>query len=270
MRVTKHIFSITKYNNKPQKPCETLTDVFHTAKYLWSQKNYIESYRLFFELEHGHQFNVSICAWHQIQCLSRLGHWRQAIIKCHELIEQQPTASQWYLIASDIYLQRSDLTMAWEELSRASTHVPATDDAYAEICLLKRITYEGVQHHANLIIRCDILNVLPYDIACDVFKCLDLNSLVRCTRVSKKWRHFLISSFHLWNELCFSKRSAQLEIQTIHTYLNRLKRTGLTKLSIRYQQLDGDAILMALTQHECYRLKSLSNFLFYFNDYHTN
>ncbi|KAG2197426.1 hypothetical protein INT47_005679, partial [Mucor saturninus] len=241
---------IAQYHYKPQKPCETLTDVYNTATYLWSKGNYIESYRLFFELEHGHQFKVSMCAWYQVQCLIRLDHWRQAIAKCHELMEQQPTTSQWYLIASEIYLKQSDFTMAREELLKASLYVPVTDDAYPDICLLKRITFEGVQQHAQRIIRCDFLNVIPYDIACDVFKCLDLNSLVRCTRVSKKWRHFLISSFHLWNELYFSKRAAQLEIKTIHTYLSRLKRTGLTKLSIRHQQLDGDGILMALTQHE--------------------
>lgn len=254
---------MTKYNNKPQNPCQTLADVFHTAKYYWSKENYTESYRLFFELEQGHQFKESTCAWYQIHCLIRLGHWRHAITKCHELIEQQPTVSQWYVIASEIYLKRSDFTMAWEELFQASLLVSTTDDAYAEICLLKRITYEGVQQHAQRIVRCDILDILPYDLACDVFKCLDLSSLVRCTRVSKKWRHFLISSSHLWNELYFSKRAAQLEIKTIHTYLSRLKRTGLTKLSIRYQQTDGDAILMALAQHECYRLKTLSNFFLF-------
>lgn len=250
--------SINSYANKPSNTCQTLTDLFNMARYYWHKRKFIESYRLFCELEESHQYKAPICAWYQILCLVHLGHWRHAIKKCNEWKQKQPRVAQWYLLASDIYAEQLDFTMAHEELFQALIHVPESDDAYAEICLKKRITFEGAQHvKLSQNTLNDILDILPYDVACDVFLCLDLESLVRCCRVSKKWRHFLISSPCLWSELEFTKRSAHLNKSTMDTYLSRLKKTRLTKLSIRNQQTDGDGILMTLVRHECYNLKVL-------------
>lgn len=243
---------MTHYIDLPGNSCQTLTDIYNTAKYYYRKHQFTESYRIFFELEMTN-YRQSVCAWYQIQCLLQLGHWRHAINKCHEWKKKQPHVAQWYLIASEIYMSRSDFTLAWEELLQASVSVPNTDDSFDEICFKKRISYEG-----RRVVQNDILDSLPYDVACDVFQCLDLESLVRCTRVSKKWRHCLLSSSHLWNDLQFSKRAAQLKISTLDTYLSRLKRTGLTKLSIRHQQTDGDGIFMTLAQRDCCRLKILS------------
>jgi hypothetical protein len=238
-----------------------LTDIFKKAKYYCYNGKLIESYRLFYQLETSHHFKESTCAWYQIQCLIQLGHWRQAITKCHEWNKKQPQETTWYLLASEIYLDKLDFHLAWEELLEASIHVPTTNNDYNEILSKKRMAFEAIQKITAP--RNDILSILPYDVVCEIFFCLDLESLVRCTRVSTKWRQLLLSSSHLWNELQFSKKAAQLKITTVDTYLNRLKRSSLTNLSIQHQQIDGDGILMTLAQHECYRLKTLGKTCYY-------
>ncbi|KAG2237286.1 hypothetical protein INT48_009019 [Thamnidium elegans] len=213
---------------RPKEPsqCQTLTDMFETARSYFYNRNYIESYRLFFYLEHTHALKSSSCAWYQIHCLIGLGHWNQAIKKCHDWVQLEPTVSQWYFICSEIYMNRLDFTLAWEELNKASAIIPAGDDAYQEICFKKRMTLEGKYLG---ILRKDILDFLPYDITLNIFNCLDLDSL-----------------------------SSQLELKTIYLYLNRAKRTGITKLSIRHQQVvDGDSVLMALANYDCCKLNTL-------------
>lgn len=146
-------------------------------------------------------------------------------------------------------MNRCDFTLAWEILNYAPSS--------AKVMHTKRLAYEGIQH-ASCIRRSDILDKLPYDVAMNVFLCLDLPSLVRCTRVSNRWRQCLVLSPHLWNELEFAKRAAHLPISTVNVYLSRLGKMPLTKLVIRHQQADGDGILMALAQRKCRRLKTLS------------
>ncbi|GAA5798467.1 hypothetical protein HPULCUR_003871 [Helicostylum pulchrum] len=161
---------------QPKEPsqCQTLTDMFETARSYFYHQNYIESYRLFFYLEHTHGLKSSSCAWYQIHCLISLGHWTQAIKKCHGWVQLEPTVSQWYFICSEIYMNRLDFTLAWEELNKASALIPACDDAYQEICFKKRMTLEGKYLG---IIRKDILDFLPYDITLNIFNCMDLGSL---------------------------------------------------------------------------------------------
>lgn len=234
--------------HSPPQQCQSLQDIYSTAKHLWHQQRYSEAYRIFHALGEQHQYKTSTCAWYQIQCLLALNHWHQAVHVC--LAQAKKCASdQWYLTAADIYMSRCDYTLAWETLNRA----PDSSD----ILDAKRLAYEGIQH-TSCIRRNDILDKLPYDVAIRVFLCLDLPSLVRCTRVSKRWRHYLVYSPQLWNELEFAKQAANLPISTINAYLSRLGKMPLTKLVIRHQQADGDGILMALAQRQCYRLKTLS------------
>ncbi|CEP11353.1 hypothetical protein [Parasitella parasitica] len=234
-------------HSQPQ-PCQSLQDVFDTAKNLWHRRNYTEAFRIFYELGERYEYNSSACAWYQIQCLLALGHWRQAILISLEQTKKC-SSEQWHLIASDIYMSRCDYTLAWEILNRAPHSARVIHD--------RRLAYEGIQH-AKCIRRNDILDILPYDVALNVFMCLDLSSLARCTRVSKRWRHCLVFSPHLWNELEFVKPAMHLPISTVNAYLSRLGRLSLTKLVIRHQQTDGDGILMALlAQQQCRRLKTL-------------
>lgn len=170
------------------------------------------------------------------------------------MIQNEPSNAIWYLIASDIYVDQLDYTLAWEILNKAAGAAADSQD-YTEILFKKRIAYEGLKKGIQ---RRDILDKLPYDIACVVFKCLDLASLVKCTRVNKKWRQFLLSSFYLWNGLEFINNHAAAKMTTnlLSTYLAR--SVSLSKLVIRNQHItDGDAVLMLLVQHECNRLKTL-------------
>lgn len=234
-------------------------DIFETARTYFYNENYIEAYRLFYELEYTHGLKRTQSSWFQIQCFIRLGHWRQAIDKCHELQQLEPTISHWYIIASDIYIDRFEFSLAWEELHQAT--LKTRDDAYLEICSNKRMLQEG--KHLG-IVRTDILDgLLPYDISCDIFKRLDLASLTKCTSVSKRWRTFLVSNGYLWNELYFDNKkiSVQLDMNTLHRYLERAKR--VSKISVRYQQTDGDGILMALAKYECYKLHTLGKVYIY-------
>lgn len=234
--------------HSPPQQCQSLQDIYSTAKYLWHEQRYSEAYRIFHALGEQQQYKTSTCAWYQIQCLLALNHWHQAVLVCLDQAKNS-ASDQWYLMAADIYMNRCDYTLAWETLNRA----PDT----ASILDAKRLAYEGIQH-ASCVRRNDILDKLPYDVAIQVFLCLDLPSLVRCTRVSKRWRQYLVYSPQLWNELEFSKQAANLPISTINAYLSRLGKMPLTKLVIGHQQSDGDGILMALAQRQCYRLKTLS------------
>lgn len=217
---------------------------------MWYQQKYSEAYRVFYELGETHQYQSSLCAWYQIQCLLALGHWRRAIFTCLEQANKC-SSERWHLMASDIYMNRRDFTLAWEILNRAPDSVNVNHS--------KRLAYEGAHYTTRCIRRSDILDKLPYDVVINVFLCLDLPSLVRCTRVSRRWRHCLVSSPHLWSELEFVKQAAHLPISTVKSYLSRLGKTPLSKLTIRHQQADGDEILMALlAQEQCYHLKTLS------------
>ncbi|KAL7310516.1 hypothetical protein PS15m_010005 [Mucor circinelloides] len=245
------LFFISQYissiiHSQPQQ-CQSLQDIYNTAKYLWHQQRYSKAYRIFHALGEQHQYKTSTCAWYQVQCLLALHHWHQAVLVCLEQAKRC-SSEQWYLIASDIYMNRCDYTLAWEILNRAPDSTNILD--------AKRLAYEGIQHR-SCIRRNDILDKLPYDVAISVFLCLDLPSLVRCTRVSKRWRCYLVDSPQLWNELEFAKQAVNLPISTINAYLSRLGKMPLTKLVIRHQQADGDGILMALAQRQCYRLKAL-------------
>ncbi|GAN04387.1 hypothetical protein MAM1_0062d03847 [Mucor ambiguus] len=233
--------------HSPPQQCQSLQDIYSTAKHLWYQQRYSEAYRIFHALGEKHQYKTSTCAWYQIQCLLALNHWHQAVLACLEQATKS-APDQWYLIAADIYMDQGDYTLAWETLNRAPD--------FTNILHAKRLAYEGIQH-PSCVRRNDILDKLPYDVAIHVFLCLDLPSLVRCTRVSKRWRQYLVYSPQLWNELEFSKQAADLPISTINAYLSRLGKMPLTKLVIQHQQADGDGILMALAQRQCYRIKSL-------------
>ncbi|KAL9548709.1 hypothetical protein MBANPS3_005562 [Mucor bainieri] len=232
----------------PPQQCQSLQDIYSTAKHLWHQQRYSEAYRIFYGLSEQHQYKSSTCAWYQVQCLLVLDFWHQAVLACLEQAKKCPSSDQWHLMAADIYMDRCDYTLAWEILNRAPDSTG--------ILVAKRLAYEGIQH-TSCVRRNDILDKLPYDVAIHVFQCLDLPSLVRCTRVSKRWRRYLVYSPQLWNELEFAKQAANLPISTINAYLSRLGKMPLTKLVIRHQQADGDGILMALAQRQCYRLKTL-------------
>lgn len=216
---------------------------------MWHQQRYSEAYRIFHALGEQHQYKTPMCAWYQVQCLLALNYWHQAVLVCLEQAKTC-TSDQWHLMAADIYMDRYDYTLAWETLNRAP-------DASTHILDAKRLAYEGIQH-TRCVRRSDILDKLPYDVALHVFLCMDLPSLVRCTRVSRRWRQYLVYRPQLWNELEFVKQAANLPISTINAYLSRLGKMPLTKLAIRHQQADGDGILMALAQRQCYRLKTLS------------
>lgn len=246
-------------HSQPQQ-CQSLQDIYNTAKYLWHQQRYSEAYRIFHALGEQHQYKTSTCAWYQVQCLLALHHWHQAVLVCLEQAKRC-SSEQWYLIASDIYMNRCDYTLAWEILNRAPDSTNILD--------AKRLAYEGIQH-SSCIRRNDILDKLPYDVAINVFLCLDLPSLVRCTRVSKRWRCYLVNSPQLWNELEFAKQAVNLPVSTINAYLSRLGKMPLTKLVIRHQQADGDGILMALAQRQCYRLKALSMLQIFLCTYHVS
>lgn len=182
-------------HSQPQQ-CQSLQDIYNTAKYLWHQQRYSKAYRIFHALGEQHQYKTSTCAWYQVQCLLALHHWHQAVLVCLEQAKRC-SSEQWYLIASDIYMNRCDYTLAWEILNRAPDSTNILD--------AKRLAYEGIQHR-SCIRRNDILDKLPYDVAISVFLCLDLPSLVRCTRVSKRWRCYLVDSPQLWNELEFANK----------------------------------------------------------------
>ncbi|KAI8885649.1 hypothetical protein K501DRAFT_164806, partial [Backusella circina FSU 941] len=199
-------------------------------------------------------YRVSHCAWYQIHCLIRLGHWRQAIKKCHVFIKKEPTEANWYLLASEIYIDQKEFRFAWEELYQASLCVPSTDDAYAEVCMRKRIVSEA----SDSVTRVDIIDKLPRDVLCYLFHFLDLQSLVRCLRVSKCWREFIMQSPPLWSRLDFSHVTSSLRADTLRMYLQRLGRSSLTYLSLNHHQVDGDGMLRVLVEHECNRIKSLS------------
>lgn len=241
--------SFTKSRNQ----CQTLNDIFDTAKRLWQQHNYIEAYRLFYELGETHSFQTSSCAWYQIQCLIQLQQWRHAIQTCNVQIKRYPQVEEWYILASDIYMQQHDYTLSYEVLLQAPLM------SY-EVSLRKRIAYEASQHwSASMIKRTDILEKIPYDVATLIFTCLDLESLVKCTRVSKRWRHFLVNNSQLWSDLEFEKTSTNLDVSTIDAYLRRLGRASLNRLAIKHPQTDGDRIFLTLVERQCLKLKTLSN-----------
>lgn len=216
-----------------------MNDIFNTAKQLWSQQNYTEAYRLFYELGEVHHYQSSLCAWYQIQCLTQSGQWRQAIQSCQVQINRQPHANEWYVLASEIYMERYDYIMAWEILNQVPLLCP-------DIETKKRIAYEAThRNHPLQIIRTDILNKLPHEVAAIIFGFLDFKSLVKCTRVSKQWRHLLMHNPILWNALEFS--TVDLDIKTINFYLNQ---TQVSKLSIS-RQANGDDIFQSLVKTNC-------------------
>lgn len=180
----------------------------------------------------------------------QLQQWRHALQTCHLQIKRQPQVEEWYLLASDIYMQQRDYTLSWEILHQALLISP-------EIALRKRIAYEATiqqQWGASMIQRRDILEKIPYDVATLIFYFLDLASLVKCTRVSTRWRHFLVNNPQLWNELEFEKKTT---IKTMDAYLRRLGRAPLSRLVIRHQHTDGDRIFLTLAERQCLKLKQL-------------
>ncbi|KAI9485940.1 MAG: hypothetical protein EXX96DRAFT_547082 [Benjaminiella poitrasii] len=260
--------SISNDNNKVRKPCQALNDIFKTAKQFFNHQNYAEAYRMFYALGERYGYRQSTCAGYEIRCLSALGHWRQAIETCHRQSEREPQQVEWRLMANEIYIDRHDYALAWEELHRA----PGIDDSTieTELALRKRIAYEGRYHARKWIIeRTDILNVLPYDIATTIFTSLDFASLVKCTRVSKRWRHFLLANRLIWNDLDFSYLHPQgdmvsimqdryLHVNTVKTYLDRLGHCPLMRFTMQQQRTNGDDILMLLAQRgSCRKLKMM-------------
>ncbi|RCI03546.1 Chromatin structure-remodeling complex protein rsc9 [Rhizopus stolonifer] len=95
---------------------------------------------------------------------------------------------------------------------------------------------------------------LSYDVLFCIFDQLDLKSLVRCTAVSRGWKNFLTESCpHLWDKLEFENNKARyIGSSTIKSLLGRLGKVSLKKLSIRYQQADGDGVLLTLAKQPNY------------------
>ncbi|KAI9281829.1 hypothetical protein BY458DRAFT_468611 [Sporodiniella umbellata] len=252
-----HLMSllITQSRKYKDTQCHTLHDLYVVAKSFWDQQDYRSAYRVFYCLGRTHQYRIAQCLWYRVHCLIHLGFHNQAIKLCLTRSKSCPTESQWYLIASEIYIQQRNYFLAHEMLSKASNFVSNFNSDYDQIRFQKRIAYEAyhciqTSHLKDIIFS----SIFPYDVLICIFEFLDLSSLVRCTEVSKDWREFLLNDCpSLWSKLEFGNNKAKyIGSGTIQTLINRLGNGSLKSLSIRHQPADGDGVLLTLSKHPHY------------------
>ncbi|KAG0165378.1 hypothetical protein DFQ30_008539 [Apophysomyces sp. BC1015] len=233
---------------------DNLHDLIQLGKELYDTHSYDEAYRLFAGLEELTD-DTAICVVYQIRCLQHLDQWQLALAQCRRMIRHNPECALWYLLASDIYLSQKMYRVAWETVQGGIVASFPSGDYYEELCHHQRITLELVYQKPNET-RLDMADVLPYDLVCAVFLKLPLDSLVRCTRVSRRWSDYIVQSPHLWHELEFLQ-SQPIHMSTLNIYLSRLKGTPLMRLTVHRGCTSGDDIIMALMHRECYQLQAL-------------
>ncbi|CAG8725934.1 9316_t:CDS:1, partial [Scutellospora calospora] len=72
---------------------------------------------------------------------------------------------------------------------------------------------------------CDIILILPTELTHEIFGSLPLASICNASVVSRRWRHFIINSKSLWQNLDFTflRKSNMITDKVVSTYVNRGK-----------------------------------------------
>lgn len=86
-----------------------------------------------------------------------------------------------------------------------------------EVLYPKRGHVSATQRHTHEAILnrnpCDFLDVLPLEMVLEIFKHLDIESLLNSVQTCRRWKHVIETSDCLWRWLCFNCHNFQEDIQ---------------------------------------------------------
>ncbi|KAH8701659.1 putative cell division control protein Cdc4 [Talaromyces proteolyticus] len=118
--------------------------------------------------------------------------------KASSSISANPTAHENALQSRSTSLMEIPATLDFFE------SIPDEMKTYMMYQLLRRCPKPTLQFVADVVnpaLKCDFLALLPAELTLNIVRYLDLKSMCRAARVSKKWRHIINSDERAWKEL---------------------------------------------------------------------
>ncbi|CAG8609237.1 6802_t:CDS:2 [Dentiscutata erythropus] len=187
----------------------------------------------------------------------KLGQLTSALQDAEIMMNLEKTSAKGYLRAGKLYRLLGQNDMALDIYNMGIKEVKQNDQLLSLLHKLAKEMQEKLQKSTvnKSTKTCDLVVMLPTELAHWIFECLPLASICKASIVSKRWRNFIINSQCLWRNLDFTLNRSEVTDRVVSTYVNRGK-LQIRKFICHNAGKLSDKTLKTFRAVPCYHLKT--------------